>query len=78
MLVAVPGLGANVDVPVAIHVGGFGLVTSLSFQDYVLYPSAGLSIGVFPDETLVNLILRKRPSAREDIEVAIVVEIRHG
>ena len=56
MLVAAPGLGANVNVAVAIHVGGLGLVTSLAFEDHVLGPSAGPTVGVLPDETLVNLI----------------------
>ena len=52
-------------------------MTSLAFQDHVLFPLAGPTIGVLPDERHVNLI-RERSAAGEDVEVAVIIKIGHG
>ena len=55
MEVAAPGFGDDVDVAVGVHIGGFGLVTLLAFEDLVFRPLSGFAVGVLPDEQPVAL-----------------------
>ena len=62
MLVAVPGLEADIDVAVAVDISGFGLVASFAFEDYVLIPLAGPAVNILPDEAFVYF-LRERAAS---------------
>jgi len=81
-VLSAPGFEDDVDVPVLIHIARNGFMTML-LSNKVFLPCQSAETGhslslLFPDVTAKSSVLRQGPPAGEDIQIAIVIEIRNG